>query len=151
MASVFKPITVTKVFTIAEFLRELDQKVQGLQLSGVGAHHQNGVTERAIKTTMERACTLMLHAAIHWPDVRDEQLCPWLSMIPFNSGTTPEGGVGLLLEELFTRSKGDGRLMFSILDYRMARSSLNGNLDLAAGSSLVSHLDIPVLLDSSVT
>jgi hypothetical protein len=64
------------IYNSAKFLRELDQNGQGLQLSGVGAHHQNGVAQRAIKTVMERVRTLMLHAAIHWPDARDEQLWP---------------------------------------------------------------------------
>jgi hypothetical protein len=102
------------IFNSAEFIRELDKKGQGLQLSGVGAHHQNGVAERAIKTVMERARTLMLHAAIHWPDARDEQLWPLAvdySLYLWNN--TPKEGVGLSPEELFSRSKGDGTEMLN--------------------------------------
>jgi hypothetical protein len=102
------------IFNSAEFLRELDSKGQGLQLSGVGAHHQNGVAERAIKTVMERARTLMLHAAIHWPEARDEQLWPLAvdySLHLWNN--TPKEGVGLSPEELFSRSKGDGSSMLN--------------------------------------
>jgi hypothetical protein len=102
------------IFNSAEFLRELDTKGQGIQLSGVGAHHQNGVAERAIKTVMERARTLMLHAAIHWPEARDEQLWPLAvdySLQLWNN--TPKEGVGLSPEELFSRSKGDGSSMLN--------------------------------------
>jgi hypothetical protein len=35
--------------------------------SVVGAHHQNGVAERNIKTVAQWACANMLHFAHHWP------------------------------------------------------------------------------------
>ena len=97
------------IYSCAEFLRELDTKGQGIQLSGVGAQHQNGVAERAIKTIMDRARTLMLHAAIHWPDERDEQLWPLAvdySLYLWNN--TPKEGHGLSPEELFSGAKSDG-------------------------------------------
>ena len=33
------------IYTSKEFLKELDTKNQGIKLSGVGGHHQNGVAE----------------------------------------------------------------------------------------------------------
>jgi len=37
--------------------------------AGVGAHHHNGTAKRAIRTIMQLTQTMMLHAAIHWPEV----------------------------------------------------------------------------------
>ena len=36
--------------------------------SSVGAQHQNGVAERAMRTVIERACTSLIHAAIRNSD-----------------------------------------------------------------------------------
>jgi hypothetical protein len=44
--------------------------------AGAGAHHHNGTAERAIQTIMNMSRTMMLHAAIHWPDVADSTLWP---------------------------------------------------------------------------
>jgi lactate dehydrogenase-like 2-hydroxyacid dehydrogenase len=44
-----------EVFTTAEFQVELAKLNQGLSLSGVGAHHQNAVAERAIGTVVSLA------------------------------------------------------------------------------------------------
>jgi len=41
---------------------------QKINFSGVGAHHQNGVAERAIKTITQLAWATLLHATIMWPD-----------------------------------------------------------------------------------
>jgi hypothetical protein len=40
--------------------------------SGVGAHHQNGVAERAIGTTTKWAHTMLLHAIVHWPQATSQ-------------------------------------------------------------------------------
>ena len=39
-----------------------------MSFSGVGAHHQNGVAERSIRTVTSWARTMMLHAVLHWPE-----------------------------------------------------------------------------------
>ncbi len=39
-----------------------------MRFSGVGTVHQNGVAKRGIKTVVNMACTMLLHAAIHGPD-----------------------------------------------------------------------------------
>eukprot|EP00957_Ditylum_brightwellii_P128075 9768066-Ditylum_brightwellii.AAC.1 len=41
------------------------------EMSGVGDHHQNAIAERAIGTVVRSARTMLLHAAIYWPDVSD--------------------------------------------------------------------------------
>ena len=54
------------VFKAAEFMRDLELKGQTIEFAGVGAHHQNGIAERAIRTISESARTMLIHAAIHW-------------------------------------------------------------------------------------
>ena len=44
--------------------------------AGVGAHHHNAVAAKAIQTIMSVARTMMLHSAIHWPEVSDASLWP---------------------------------------------------------------------------
>ena len=52
------------IYTSKEFLKELGTKNQGIKLSGVGGHHQNDVTENAIKHIVRSARTMMIHAAL---------------------------------------------------------------------------------------
>jgi len=64
------------VFTASAFQDELAKLDQGLTLSGVGAHHQNAVAERAIGTVTNVARTMMLHAKIRWPKAVTTKLWP---------------------------------------------------------------------------
>ena len=64
------------VFTAAEFQDELAQLGQDMTFSGVGAHHQNAVAERAIGTITAMARTMMLHAKIRWPKAVSTKLWP---------------------------------------------------------------------------
>ena len=52
------------VYKSHEFLKELHQKGQGIKFSGVSAQFQNGVAESMIKSVVQCACTMMLHAAL---------------------------------------------------------------------------------------
>ena len=52
------------VFTAKDFYNELLNEIQVLSLSGEGAGHQNAVTERSIKTVVNMARTMLLHAAL---------------------------------------------------------------------------------------
>jgi hypothetical protein len=65
------------IFKSAEFQDALTKLEQHLKLSGVGAHHQNGVAERSIRTVTEKARTMMQHAYMHWPDEFQVQLWPF--------------------------------------------------------------------------
>ena len=65
------------VFTAKSFVQELDNKGQDVKLCGVGAHHQNGVAESAIRTTTIMARTMMLHLALRWPEAVDQSLWPF--------------------------------------------------------------------------
>ena len=66
-------ISVLQSKNISERLSLFEQIVR---FAGVGAHHHNGNAERSIQTIMSTARTMMLHAAIHWPDVADPSLWP---------------------------------------------------------------------------
>ena len=65
------------VFKTQAFMDDCNKKQQHITFSGTGAHHQNGVAERAIQTVVSWARTLLLHAAIHWPDMADLKLWPF--------------------------------------------------------------------------
>ncbi|MGH7974205.1 MAG: hypothetical protein ACREBR_01670, partial [bacterium] len=97
------------IFSSFEFRRHLENLHQGQTLSGVGAHHQNGVAERAIQTVVTRARTLMLHAALRWPETSDVTLWPMaLSYAAHLWNITPrENGGGLSPLEVFSSSKID--------------------------------------------
>jgi hypothetical protein len=63
-------------FGSAAYTKEIMDRYQDISYSGVGAHHHNGVAERAIGTIMSMARTMMLHAAVRWPDVADSTNWP---------------------------------------------------------------------------
>ena len=64
------------VFTAAEYQDELAKLGQGMTLSGVGAHHQNAVAERAIGTIVSMTRTMMIHAKLRWPGTIKPDLWP---------------------------------------------------------------------------
>lgn len=55
------------VFASAAFKDACAKSHQKLTFSGIGAHHQNGVAERNIKTVTQWARANLLHASTHWP------------------------------------------------------------------------------------
>ena len=65
------------VFSSSEFENEIKRENQTITYSGVGAQHQNGVAERSIRTVVERARTMLIHAAIRNPDNFDATLWPF--------------------------------------------------------------------------
>ena len=64
------------IFKAAAFMDSLEEE-QEITFSGVGAHWQNGVSERSIKTVTEKARAMMIHAAIHWPEEYNMNLWPF--------------------------------------------------------------------------
>ena len=63
-------------FKSKAFRDHLSSVDQTTMFSGARSHHQNGCAEVHIKTSMAFARTMMLHAAIHWPDVAHPTLWP---------------------------------------------------------------------------
>ena len=65
------------IFTAESFLQALENERQTIEVSGVGAHHQNPCAERAIQTVVYMARTMLIHAKLHWPDEFDIKLWPF--------------------------------------------------------------------------
>jgi hypothetical protein len=61
-------------FESADFLSDLEIQNQSISYSGVGAHHQNGVAERALQAVTKWALAMMMHQLIHWPAQFDPAL-----------------------------------------------------------------------------
>ncbi len=96
------------VYRSMDFMRELAANSQAIRFSGVGAKWQNGIAENAIKIITTKARTMMIHSAIHWPDVDDKTLWPLaVSYAAHLYNHTPNATTGLAPIEIFTRTKSD--------------------------------------------
>ena len=93
-------------FTSQGFSKHLTTFQQVSKFAGVGAHHHNGIAERTIQTIMSIARAMLIHQAIHWPDVADVALWPmvtkhavylWIKMPSLRTGLCPQ--------DLFTRTR----------------------------------------------
>jgi len=90
------------IFTKSQFCDALLSANQGHTISGVGAHHQNGLAERAIKTIQDMTRTMMLHLSVHWPDEYDVRLWPFaMDYAVWLYNHTPQRDSGLAPMELF--------------------------------------------------
>ena len=63
-------------FTSYEFAQNLRNFKQIMNFAGTGAHHTNAPAERAIQTICCSARTMLLHFAVHWPEVFSQALWP---------------------------------------------------------------------------
>ena len=98
------------IFTATEFQLELQKQDQCLTLAGVGAHHQNAVAERAIRTVVTRARALLLHAMLRWPDVMTPDLWPMaIQHAELLCNHVPKQSHGYSPLQLFSRSIGHAR------------------------------------------
>ncbi|KAL7579713.1 hypothetical protein ACA910_021857 [Epithemia clementina (nom. ined.)] len=93
-------------FKSREYTASLVEFKQIYRFAGTGTHHQNGVAERAIRSIMNIARTMMLHAAIHWNETADPTIWPtavlhavWL----FNH--VPSLSTGISPQDIFTRTR----------------------------------------------
>ncbi len=66
-----------KPFADKAFLDDINARHQTINYSGVGAHHQNSVAERAIGTAGSWARTMLLHQILHWPEQANLSLWPF--------------------------------------------------------------------------
>jgi len=57
-------MTDNGTFGAKEFVDAIIARGQQVKYCGVGAHHQNGVAERSIRTVSNMALVMMLHASI---------------------------------------------------------------------------------------
>jgi hypothetical protein len=65
------------IFTSEQFSEHIQSRAQTINFSGVGAHHQNGVAERAVQTVTWSARAMMIHCSLHWPDEFSVDLWPF--------------------------------------------------------------------------
>ena len=65
------------IFDSDEFTDAVKKCRQIIDFSGTGAHHQNGIAEHGTCMTVEWSHTMLLHAAIHWPEQADLALWPY--------------------------------------------------------------------------
>ena len=93
-----------KAFTSKDYTEHLSRFHQITKFAGVGAHHQNAIAERSIRTIMSIARTMMMHAAIHWPDMAQANLWPMaVSHACFLWNHVPDPSTGLSAHDLFSR------------------------------------------------
>ena len=100
------------VYRSKEFMNELHKLGQEIHFCGVGAHHQNGVAERAIRTVSDSARTLMLHAALRWPEEVSQDLWPMAmeyAVFLYNRMPNQQSGISPL--ELLTDTKIDPTIL----------------------------------------
>jgi len=65
------------IYRSSKFMKDLHTKGQGIKMSGVSMQFQNGAVENVIRRTVVRAHTIMLHATLWWPEVKDQCLWPY--------------------------------------------------------------------------
>lgn len=90
-------------FTSKEFSDHLSEFQQVSKFAGVGAHHHNALAERGIRTIMSISRAMLLHAAIHWPDVATPVLWPMaVAHAVFLWNHVPNPATGLSAHDVFT-------------------------------------------------
>ena len=93
-------------FTSAEFAQELADLKQVMVRAAPGAHHHNAGGERAIRTITSIARTMMIHAAIHWPEMSDLTLWPMaVEHAAYLYNHIPNPRTGLAPIDLFSKSR----------------------------------------------
>jgi hypothetical protein len=94
------------VYRSEAFHKALVENHQAIRHSGVGAKWQNGVAENAIKIVTTRARTMMIHAALHWPEQDDKSLWPLaVTYAAHLYNHTPNLKTGMTPAEVFTGTK----------------------------------------------
>ena len=91
-------------FTSQDFSNHLAAFDQVSKFAGVGAHHQNALAERAIRTLMSISRATMIHAGIHWPGMAKASLWPMAnaqSCYLYNH--VPNPSTGLSSADIFTK------------------------------------------------
>ena len=93
-------------FTSQQFSSHLEQFKQVSKFAGAGAHHHNAQAERSIRTIMSISRAMLLHAAIHWPDMASPTLWPMaVSHAVYIWNHVPNPTTGLSPADLFTKSR----------------------------------------------
>ena len=59
------------------FKDDFQQKRHAFDCGGTGVHHHNEVSERSIQTLTYWERTMVIHAALDWPEESQKSLCPF--------------------------------------------------------------------------
>jgi hypothetical protein len=95
-------------FTARNFVNEVWERGQSISFSGVGAKFQNAVAESAVRTVTYMARTMMLHAALRWPEAYSADLWPFaMSYACHVYNNLPRRETGMSPEEAYVRDKLD--------------------------------------------
>ena len=82
-----------------DFNDDLEKQKQSIQFCGVGAHHHNGIAERAIRTVTTCGRTILIHTILHnrkevgldlWPFAMDYAVYLWNKMHKKDGSNSPE-------------------------------------------------------------
>ena len=85
------------IFATRTFINNIESGLQNIKFSGVGAHHQNGIAERAIQSILSKAQTILMHAAIRWPSMVETNLWPMaVDYAVYHHNHMPRPSVGML-------------------------------------------------------
>jgi hypothetical protein len=93
-------------FTSKAFAENLNTYRQLNKFAGTAAHNQNAIAERAIRTITSSARCMLIHAAVHWPEVSDTALWPMaVAHAVFLWNHVPNPSTGLSPADIFTRTR----------------------------------------------
>ena len=93
-------------FTSKEFRERLKDYRQIINFVGTSAHHHNAVAERAIRTIMSIARTMMMHCSTHWPEMTDATLWPLaVDYAVYIVQRVPDRDTGLSPLDVFTATR----------------------------------------------
>jgi hypothetical protein len=93
-------------FTSKQFQDHLNEFQQVSKFAGAGAHHHNAQAERSIRTIMSISRAMLLHSAIHWPDMASPALWPMaVAHAVYIWNHVPNIDTGLSPADLFTKTR----------------------------------------------
>jgi len=90
------------IFTSKDFHTHCVHQKQHLTFCGINAHHQNGIAERHMCSVTDRACSMLIHAMISWPEIVSEQLWPFAQQLAVDLHNNTPGASGLSPLEIFS-------------------------------------------------
>ena len=95
-------------FTSAAFTQHLLRSNQTQRLAGVGAHQQNAVAERAIRTLISISRTMLIHGAMHWPEALGDARDLWPFCTTYAAyiwNHVPDPVTGISPADIWTRTR----------------------------------------------
>jgi hypothetical protein len=96
-------------FAERTFVTAVKNAGQDITHCGVGAHHQNGIAERYIRTLSNRGRTMLQHAYLHWPEATSVRLWPYaLKLACHVENHVPSGPNGRSKAERFAQVDAPG-------------------------------------------